>query len=62
MAKEILAEYGLTDASYAVAKKDGGWWRLVTLVSAVGAFSMTCITAATFQIDPPADDPVPLGG
>jgi hypothetical protein len=35
---------------------------LVTLIAAVGAFSMTCITAATFQIDPPADDPAPLAG
>ena len=39
-----------------------GLERLVTLVAAVGAFSMTCISAATFQIDPPANDPVPLAG
>jgi hypothetical protein len=45
-----------------IRKKDGGWWRLVTLVAAVGAFSMSCITAATFQIDPPANDPAPLAG
>jgi hypothetical protein len=35
---------------------------LVALVAAIGAFSMTCITAGTFQIDPPANDPVPLAG
>jgi hypothetical protein len=33
---------------------------LVALVATVGAFSMTCLTAATFQIDPPADNPIPL--
>jgi len=27
---------------------------------AVGSFSMTCLTAAAFQIDPPATDPTPL--
>jgi hypothetical protein len=34
----------------------------VALVAVIGAFSMTCITAGTFQIDPPANDPVPLAG
>jgi hypothetical protein len=33
---------------------------LVALVATVGSFSMTCLTAATFQIDPPANDPAPL--
>jgi hypothetical protein len=51
-----------SDASYAAAEKTMGLESLVTLVAAVGAFSMTCITAATFQIDPPADDSVPLAG
>jgi len=32
----------------------------VALVAAVGSFSMTCLTAATFEIDPPADNPMPL--
>jgi hypothetical protein len=31
---------------------------LVALIATVGAFSMTCLTAATFQIDPPADNPI----
>jgi hypothetical protein len=30
----------------------------VALIATVGAFSMTCLTAATFQIDPPADNPI----
>jgi hypothetical protein len=33
---------------------------LVALVATTGSFSMTCITAGTFQIDPPANDPTPL--
>jgi hypothetical protein len=52
----------LSDASYAAAEKTMGVEGLVALIGAIGAFSMTCITAATFQIDPPADDPVPLTG
>ncbi len=62
VASEILANKGLSDASYAAAEKAMGLESLVTLVAAVGAFSMTCITAATFQIDPPANDPMPLAG
>jgi 4-carboxymuconolactone decarboxylase len=62
VASEILANKGLSEQSYAAAEKTMGLESLVTLVSAVGAFSMTCITAATFQIDPPADDPAPLAG
>jgi hypothetical protein len=34
--------------------------RLMAPVATVGSFSMTCLTAATFQIDPPANDPMPL--
>jgi hypothetical protein len=33
---------------------------LVALVAATGSFSMTCLTAATFKIDPPSDNPTPL--
>lgn len=33
---------------------------LVALVATTGSFSMTCITAGTFKIDPPANDPTPL--
>jgi hypothetical protein len=29
-------------------------------VAAVGSFSMTCLTAAAFQIDPPAANPIQL--
>jgi hypothetical protein len=33
---------------------------LVALVALTGSFSMTCLTAATFEIDPPHDNPTPL--
>lgn len=59
---EILANTGLGDESYAAAEKTMGLESLVALVAAVGNFSMTCLTAATFQIDPPATDSVPLAG
>jgi hypothetical protein len=32
----------------------------VALVATVGSFSMTCVTASTFQIAPPPDNPTPL--
>jgi 4-carboxymuconolactone decarboxylase len=60
VAREILANKGLSDESYAAAEKAMGLEHLVALVATVGSFSMTCVTAATFQIDPPANDPVPL--
>ena len=33
---------------------------LVALVATTGSFSMTCITAGTFGIEPPAENPTPL--
>src|SRR5262249_17707072 len=60
VARELLADKGLSDASYAAAEKTMGLEHLVALVATVGSFSMTCLTAATFQVDPPANDPVPL--
>jgi hypothetical protein len=50
----------LSDDSYAAAEKTMGLESLVALVATVGSFSMTCLTAATFQIDPPAANPTPL--
>ncbi len=60
VAREILAHKGLSDDSYAAAEKTMGLESLVALVAAVGSFSMTCLTAATFQIDPPPANPTPL--
>src|SRR5262249_16484284 len=60
VATEILANKGLSDDSYAAAEKVMGLESLVALVASVGSFSMTCLTAATFQIDPPPNNPTPL--
>jgi 4-carboxymuconolactone decarboxylase len=59
-AHEILANKNLSDASYASAAKTMGTDGMVALVATIGSFSMTCITAGTFGIDPPADNPTPL--
>lgn len=60
VASEILANKGLSDATYAAAEKTMGLDSLVALVATTGSFSTTCITAKTFEIDPPADNPTPL--
>ena len=57
---ELLANKGLTDATYAAAEKTLGLESLVALIATTGSFSMTCMTAGTFQIDPPAVNPTPL--
>jgi hypothetical protein len=33
---------------------------MVALVAATGSFSMTCMTANSFGVEPPADNPTPL--
>ena len=60
VAGEMLASKGLGDETYAAAEKTMGLESLVALVAAVGSFSMTCLTAATFGIDPPPSNPTPL--
>ena len=60
IAGELLMSKGLSDGSYAAAEKTMGLESLVGLVASTGSFSMTCITAATFGIDPPAENPTPL--
>ena len=60
VAGEMLANKGLNEGTYAAAEKTMGLESLVALVAAVGSFSMTCLTAATFEIDPPPANPVPL--
>ena len=57
---ELLANKGLSDATYAAAEKTLGLESLVALIATTGSFSMTCMTAGTFQIDPPAANPTPL--
>jgi 4-carboxymuconolactone decarboxylase len=60
VARELLASKGLSDQSYAAAEKIMGLDSLVALVASTGSFSMTCMTANTFGIDPPAENPTPL--
>jgi len=60
VASELLANKGLSDETYAAAAKTMGEESLVALVATTGSFSMTCMTAKTFGIEPPANDPTPL--
>ena len=60
VARELLANKGLSDATYAAAEKAMGLEHLVALIATTGNFSMTCMTANTFGIDPPAENPTPL--
>jgi 4-carboxymuconolactone decarboxylase len=60
VARELLANKGLSDETYAAAEKTLGLESLVAAVATTGSFSMTCMTANTFGIDPPADNPTPL--
>jgi 4-carboxymuconolactone decarboxylase len=60
VAHELLANKGLSDATYAAAEKAMGLESLVALVASIGSFSMTCMTAGTFGIEPPAANPTPL--
>ena len=57
---EFLANKGVSDATYAAAEKAMGLESLVALVASIGSFSMTCMTAGTFGIEPPAANPTPL--
>jgi 4-carboxymuconolactone decarboxylase len=60
VARELLASKGLSDGTYAAAEKTMGLESLVALVASTGGFSMTCMTAGTFGIEPPAANPTPL--
>ena len=60
VARELLARKGLSDEIYTAADKAMGLESLVALTASIGSFSMTCMTANTFGIDPPAANPTPL--
>jgi len=60
VARELLARKTLGDETYSAAEKTMGLENLVALVASIGSFSMTCMTANTFGIDPPAANPTPL--
>ncbi len=60
VASELLANKRLSDETYAAAEKTMGLESLVALVATTGSFSMTCMTANSFGVEPPADNPTPL--
>jgi 4-carboxymuconolactone decarboxylase len=60
VARELLTTKGLSDQTYASAEKTMGLESLVALIATTGSFSMTCMTANSFGVEPPADDPTPL--
>ncbi|MEK9662596.1 MAG: hypothetical protein VW644_12835 [Alphaproteobacteria bacterium] len=60
VAHEMLETHRLSDATYANAETTLGLTDLIYAATQVGQFTMTCTTANAFEIDPPADQPVPL--
>ncbi len=60
VAKELLADHGLSDATYTAAENSLGLDDLVAVVATVGQFSMTCCTTNAFDVSPPDDAPTPL--
>ena len=60
VARELLANKELRGETYAAAEETMGLKDLVALIASTGSFSMTCLTANTFGIDPPPANPTPL--
>lgn len=60
--RELLETRGLSDATYARAEAALGLADLVALAATTGSFTMTCLTANAFEVDPPEGAPTPLAG
>ncbi len=60
VARELLADRRLSDATYAAAEDRLGLEDLIAVVASVGQFSMTCCTTNAFDITAPGDAPTPL--
>jgi 4-carboxymuconolactone decarboxylase len=60
LARELLANHGLAEATYAAAAKLFSEEELVALVATVGQFSMVCCTANAFDITPAEGAPALL--
>ena len=60
VSSELLAKKFLSNETYAAAEKALGLEHLIALIATAGSFSMTCLTANTFEVDAPADAPTPL--
>jgi 4-carboxymuconolactone decarboxylase len=57
VANELLADKGLSDATYTAAEATFTTEEMVALVARIGSFSMTCCTANAFDITPPDEAP-----
>lgn len=55
LAKELLSNKGLSEATYQEAEKLFGTEDLVGLIAGVGQFSMVCCSANAFDITPPPE-------
>jgi 4-carboxymuconolactone decarboxylase len=55
LAAELLANRGLSEATYGAAEKLFGLEALIALVATVGQFSMVSCTANAFDLTPPDD-------
>lgn len=62
VSRELLANKGLSDATYKAAEKALGTDDLVAAVAGTGSFSTTCLTTIAFDVSPPAENPTPLMG
>ena len=62
VARELVAEKGLSAAVYAAAEKQFGLAKLVDLVSCIGFYTMHSCTANAFDVSPPEDAPARLVG
>ena len=60
VAAELLADHGLSDATYEAAEEAFTTDELIILIARIGSFSMTCCTANGFDITPPEDAPARL--
>jgi 4-carboxymuconolactone decarboxylase len=60
VADALAGKRSLDDATYGRALAALGEQRLVDLVTTVGFFSLVGTTLRAFEIDPPADDAIPL--
>lgn len=60
VAESLASKHAIDDATYSRALAALGEQRLVDVVVTVGFFSMVSTTLRAFEIDPPADDPIPL--
>jgi len=60
VARELRANKGRSNETDAAAEAAMGLADLVALVASTGSFSTTCMTANTFEVSPPPENPTPL--